>query len=541
MRRLSKQTDPLAAPARETASWHLLEELELKLPFWRYHALYSMAEYSFLLDSAKDPEKLGQFSFLGGDPYLIYKAKRQPIAGESDRDKGEPGASAPRDSVCTAQIEVARLRDGAGQPLPQPETERRTADPFEDLKQVMARHVIDYAAYADHPIPFLSGAVGYFGYEAGYFVEKLPDEGADDLALPDIYFMFCDTVLGHSHQTGKSYLSIVGRGETETAARQRAEELRDQLLARLTAFEQDPPAEWRGPDPEMATQTKIEVRSFFDQEGYASAVQAMKEHIFAGDIFEACMTHRFDAPLVGGDAWDLYQELRRINPAPFASFLNFPAAQVVSSSPERYVSVSPKRIAESRPIKGTRPRGATPEEDAALKQSLFSAVKDRAENVMIVDLVRNDFGRVCKFHSVHVPELMIIEEYATVFQMVSTIRGELEDGVEALDLVKATFPGGSMTGAPKIEAMKIIDRLEPVKRGIYSGSIGYLDFAGHLDLNIVIRTFVVKDGRCYFNVGGAVVADSDPIGEYQETLDKARALKTALRNVKATIGANKPP
>jgi len=518
MRRLPKHVDPLAAPVQEAAvAWHLLEELELKLPFWRYHALYGMSEYSFLLDSAKDPEKLGQFSFLGGDPYLIYKAKRQPGAGPS----------------AGAQIETIRLRDWTGQPLPQPETESHIADPFDDLKQVMAGHAIDYAAYADHPIPFLSGAVGYFGYEAGYFIENLPDEGADDLALPDIYFMFCDTVLGHSHQTGKSYLSIVGRGETETAARQQAEELRDQMLARLAAFEQDPPAEWRGPDPEAAALTKIEVKSFFDQEGYASAVQAMKEHIFAGDIFEACMTHRFDSPLVGGDAWDLYQELRRINPAPFASYLNYPEAQVVSSSPERYVSVSPQRIAESRPIKGTRPRGATPEEDAALKQSLFGAVKDRAENVMIVDLVRNDFGRVCKFHSVHVPELMIIEDYATVFQMVSTIRGELEDGVEALDLIKATFPGGSMTGAPKIEAMKIIDKLEPVKRGIYSGSIGYLDFAGHLDLNIVIRTFVVKDGRCYFNVGGAVVADSDPVGEYQETLDKARALKTALRNLKA--------
>ena len=533
MRKLSKETDRLAVPSQEAGvCWHLLEELMLALPFWRYHSLYEMSEYSFLLDSAKDPEKLGRFSFLGGDPYLIYKAKRQAV----DTNQGgrgwsrASGEAKPR----SADIQTIRLSDPDGRRLPQPIVERRIADPFDDLKAVMARESVDYNSYADHPLPLLSGAVGYFGYEAGYFCEALPDVGADDLALPDIYFMFFDTLLGHNHQTGKSYLSILGRGETETAARQRAEEIRDQMLTRLAAFEQDPPPEWRGPSSEAAAGVEIEVNTFFDREAYAAAVEQMKEHIFAGDIFEACMTHRFDSPLEGGDAWDLFQELRRVNPAPFASYLNFPEAQVVSSSPERYVSVSPQRIAESRPIKGTRPRGATPEEDAALKQNLFSATKDRAENVMIVDLVRNDFGRVCKFHSVHVPELMIIEEYATVFQMVSTIRGELEDGVDALDLVKATFPGGSMTGAPKIEAMKIIDKLEPVKRGIYSGSIGYLDFAGHLDLNIVIRTFVVKDGRCYYNVGGAVVADSDPVGEHQETIDKARALKTALRNLKAT-------
>ena len=518
-----------AAPATGV-SWHLLEELSLALPFWRYHALFEMSEYSFLLDSAKDPQKLGRFSFLGGDPYLIYRAKRLPEIVEGGRGWSRAsGEAKPR----SAEIETIRLTDETGRRLERPIVARRVADPFDDLKAVMARHAVDYSAYVDHPLPLLSGAVGYFGYEAGYFVEHLPDEGADDLALPDIYFMFVDTVLGHCHESGKSYLSILGRGETEAAARHQAEELRDQLLARLTAFEQDPPSEWRGPAPGAADSVKLEVKSFFDEEGYVAAVERMKEHIFAGDIFEACMTHRFDSPLEGGDAWDLYQELRRINPAPFASYLNFPEAQVVSSSPERYVSVSPQRIAESRPIKGTRPRGATPEEDAALKQNLFSATKDRAENVMIVDLVRNDFGRVCKFHSVHVPELMIIEEYATVFQMVSTIRGELEEGIDALDLVKATFPGGSMTGAPKIEAMKIIDALEPVKRGIYSGSIGYLDFAGHLDLNIVIRTFVVKDGRCYYNVGGAVVADSDPREEYQETLDKARALKTALKNLKS--------
>jgi len=307
------------------------------------------------------------------------------------------------------------------------------------------------------------------------------------------------------------------------------------MLARIDAFEANSPAERPAISLRQTAQTQLEVRVHFDEAGYCQAVTAMKEHILAGDIFEACLTHRLESPLDGGGPWDLYEELRRVNPAPFACYLNFPEAQVVSASPERFLSLNDNRIAESRPIKGTRPRGATSEEDERLRQDLFDSIKDRAENVMIVDLVRNDFGRVCKFHTVNVPELMIIETYATVFQMVSTVRGELMPEASGLDLIKACFPGGSMTGAPKIEAMKIIDRLEPVKRGIYSGSIGYLDFSGPLDFNIVIRSFVIKDKRCYYNIGGAVVADSDPHQEYAETMDKARALKTALTNLKASL------
>jgi len=250
-------------------------------------------------------------------------------------------------------------------------------------------------------------------------------------------------------------------------------------------------------------------------------------------VYQVCLTRRLDAPLIGGTAWDLYQELRRINPAPFASFLNFPEAQVASSSPERFLSLGPDGVAESRPIKGTRPRGANLEQDRLLREELSASAKDRAENLMIVDLVRNDFGRVCRFGSVEVPEFMLIEDYATVFQMVSTIRGRLAPGRDALDLIRACFPGGSMTGAPKIEAMKIIDRLEGVKRGIYSGTIGYLDFAGPMDLSIVIRTIVIKDGRCYFHAGGGIVADSDPAAEFQETQDKARALIEAIKNLKS--------
>jgi para-aminobenzoate synthetase component 1 len=220
--------------------------------------------------------------------------------------------------------------------------------------------------------------------------------------------------------------------------------------------------------------------------------------------------------------------LRRINPAPFASYLGFDQLQVVGASPERFLRLRGDEV-ETRPIKGTRPRGKTPEEDQALASELKTSIKDRAENIMIVDLERNDLGRVCRFGSVKVTELGILEVFPTVFHLTSTVVGRLEDGKSGIDLLGATFPGGSITGAPKVRAMEIIDELEPTRRGVYTGAIGYLGFNGDLDLNIVIRTFVVRGKKAYFQAGGAVVYDSDPEAEYQETLDKGRALVDALK------------
>jgi len=513
-----RPTEPIEY-CRARASHHLLIELDLRFPFWTYVDLYDGDDYAFLLDSAKDSERLGRYSFLGGDPFLVFRAKRQ--AGVL------PGGGA------TIEIEERATRDGKR--LREPAVRRLVAEPFETLRALLRACAIDYDAYTAHPVAMLSGAVGYFGYEAGYFIEELPDRGDDDLGLPDIYFLFVDTLLAHCHRSGKSYLSVVGRGEDAAEARQNAATSRDAMLERLAALESRPapPRDAPDPRPRAATEAEIDVRRHFDRRAYVLAVETIKDRIAAGDVFEVCMTHRFESPLAGGTARDLYRELRRLSPAPFACYLRFPEAEIVSSSPERFLRLGPDGIAESRPIKGTRRRGTTPEEDDALYRELLSSEKDRAENVMIVDLVRNDLGRVSKFGSVRVSEFMVIEDYATVFQMVSAIRGELREGLDGLDLVKAAFPGGSMTGAPKIEAMKIIDSLEPVKRGIYSGAIGYLDFAGPLDLSIVIRTAVVKDGVCYYGVGGAVVADSDPGQEYEETLDKARALMAALRSLKA--------
>jgi aminodeoxychorismate synthase component I len=522
-------------PQIPPACFHLLDELPLRLPFWQYYELYRDASYSFLLDSAKESDRLGQYSFMGGDPMLVYRIKR--IKGEGGRQTAEGGRGKDEGTLYewnhssfTADIEVIELTDSHGQLLENPKITHRIAPPFDDLRQLLADYRVDYQEYTDHPVPFLSGAVGYLGYEAGYFVEELPDCGADDLALPDIYLMFVSTVLAHCHRTGRTFLSILGRGDDKQAARQQAESKREYLLSRIAGFKTSETRPHPLPKGEGTYDTVI--FGHFDQAEYCRTIETVKEHISAGDVYQVCLTRRLDTPLIGGTAWDLYQELRRINPAPFSCYLNFPEVQVVSSSPERFLALDPDRIAESRPIKGTRPRGATPEEDRRLRQELSASPKDRAENLMIVDLVRNDFGRVCEFRSIEVPEFMLIEDYATVFQMVSTIRGRLAEGQDALDLIRACFPGGSMTGAPKIEAMKIIDQLEPVKRGIYSGAIGYLDFAGPMDLSIVIRTIVIRNGHCYFHVGGGIVADSDPLAEFHETQDKARALIEAIENLK---------
>ena len=270
------------------------------------------------------------------------------------------------------------------------------------------------------------------------------------------------------------------------------------------------------------------VRATFSEVEYCTAVEQCRQAILAGRVFEVCLTQRMEMDLPGS-GWELYQVLRAVNPAPFASYLRLPGCEVVGASPERFLRLGTDRTVESRPIKGTRPRGRTAIEDARLRDELGNSEKDRAENVMIVDLVRSDLGRVCTIGSIRVPRLCAVESYATVHQLVSTVCGSLRPRSDALDLVQACFPGGSMTGAPKIEAMKLIDELEPRARGIYSGAVGYWDRRGGLDLCIVIRTLVCAGGKAYFGVGGAVTADSDPAAEYQESLDKACALIAAVR------------
>jgi para-aminobenzoate synthetase component 1 len=271
-----------------------------------------------------------------------------------------------------------------------------------------------------------------------------------------------------------------------------------------------------------------QVRSTFTRDGYLAAVARVREYILAGDIFQANLSQRFEAPLQEPAA-ALYQRLRRVNPAPFAAYLAFDDVELLSASPERFLRVDAvTRNVETRPIKGTRPRGTGPMHDAALGQALAESEKDRAENVMIVDLLRNDLSRVCRPGTVRAPELFALEHHPTVHHLVSTVTGTLEEGRDAADLLRATFPGGSITGAPKVRAMEIIAELEPTRRATYCGSIGYLGLDGALDTSIVIRSFLLRRGIAYFQAGGGIVADSEPAAEYQETLDKALGLMDAL-------------
>jgi para-aminobenzoate synthetase component 1 len=272
---------------------------------------------------------------------------------------------------------------------------------------------------------------------------------------------------------------------------------------------------------------RLALRSSFARDRYLDAVEQVWEYIYAGDIFQANLSQRFEAPLIER-GWTMYRRLRESSPAPFAAFVDFPDAVVLSASPERFLRVDATGGVETRPIKGTRPRGVGPEHDAALGQALLESPKDRAENLMIVDLMRNDLSRVCAPGSVRVAELCALEQYATVQHLVSTIVGRLAPGADALDLLRAAFPGGSITGAPKLRAMEIIAEIERRRRGVYCGSIGYWSVSGALDTSVAIRTAVTRAGRVYFSAGGGIVADSDPAEEYQETLDKARGLIAAL-------------
>jgi para-aminobenzoate synthetase component 1 len=272
---------------------------------------------------------------------------------------------------------------------------------------------------------------------------------------------------------------------------------------------------------------RLALRSSFTREAYLKAVAKVRDYIHAGDIFQANLSQRFEAPL-RETPWSLYRRLRSRNAAPFGAFLDFPEAVVLSASPERFLRVDTSGHVETRPIKGTRPRGTGPEHDAALGQALVESVKDRAENLMIVDLMRNDLSRVCRPGSVRVSELFALEHYATVHHLVSTVVGDLGPGLDALDLLRAAFPGGSITGAPKVRAMEVIAELEPSQRAVYCGAIGYWSVTGSLDTNIPIRTAVVSGDRVYFSAGGGIVADSDPEQEYQETLDKALGVIEAL-------------
>ncbi len=468
--------------------------------------------FLLFLDSAtgtahSEVHPLGRYSFLSADPALVVRSRG-------------------------SNIDV--IRHGGA-------TTKSTGDPLLAVRDLLRPHASE--AISGLP-PFQGGAAGYIGYDYGALLERLPAPRHDDLAIPDVQLGLYDWVIAWDHRLGTAWIISTGIPETgsgrELRARERLEMVRERLRRPApgrNGSRPPPPPERseRRPPPAptypvigVENAERIGLRSTFTHRGYLDAVARVREYIVAGDIFQANLSQRFQAPLTQAP-FDLYGKLRRRNPAPFAAYLDFGEVVVLSASPERFLLLEENgRKVETRPIKGTRPRGLGPMHDAALGRALAESDKDRAENVMIVDLLRNDLSRVCRPGTVRVPELFALEQHPTVHHLVSTVVGELEPGADAVGLLRAAFPGGSITGAPKVRAMEIIAELEPTRRGVYCGSVGYVSTSGAMDTSIVIRTYVALEGQVYFQAGGGIVADSDPELEYRETLDKARALIETL-------------
>ena len=464
--------------ADESAATVHAREIDYRDPVALF-AAFANDRYAALLDSALLSPQRGRYAFIAAEPFRVLTSKDGAIALDGERSAG---------------------------------------DPFDVLRRELARHALQPAAGLP---PFQGGAVGYFGYELAQHLERVPLARSDDRQFPDLALGFHDAVVSFDHRERRAWIVSSGLPEADPVRRrERAMERLDAISARLAAT--SPLTRPSAPSASPA------IASNFTRADYEAAVRRVVDYILAGDIFQANLSQRFTAPLPAGmTAFDLYRRLRGLNPAPFAAFLKLDDLAVASASPERFIQLR-DGLVETCPIKGTRPRGATPAEDRVLADELLASEKDRAENVMIVDLLRNDLSRVCQDGSVEVPRLCALESFATVHHLVSTITGALRPGMTAVDLLAAGFPGGSITGAPKIRAMEIIAELEPTRRGPYCGSIGYLGFDGGMDTSIVIRTYAVKDGVVTFQAGGGIVADSDPAAEYEETMDKARALIAAL-------------
>lgn len=464
-----------------------MRELEFVVDLERIFAHgYREERYAFWLDGNLDAEGLGRWSFLGGHPRFLLRTKHGVTEWIS---KGE-------------QREIQ-------------------AEPFTAIQQVWSCFKPAELPEVAKELPFIGGFVGYFGYEMVQHIESVPVHESD---VPDAWWMFVDRVLIWDRLKRKAFVIDWMFDDDPAEVEEREKEL-EAWIKRLKAWSETPvPSVGSDADGEW------DESLFRASESYATYVQKLgkiREHILRGDIYQACFTYPIQTS-VQVDPFDLYRVLRKINPAPFSAFVRFGNLAVVSSSPERFLKLDLNGRVESRPIKGTRPRSMDPAKDEQQKQDLKESVKDRAENVMIVDLVRNDLGRVSQTGTVHVPALFQVESYATVHQLVSIIEGRLREGTSSTDVIRAAFPGGSMTGAPKIRAMEILHGLESGARGIYSGGLGYLDVRGAFDLSMVIRTIVCQNGLATFHVGGGIVADSEPEREYQETLDKALALKRAI-------------
>jgi len=460
-------------------------ELDLAEPLEAARRLAELPHLVFF-DSAMRHRTLGRYSYVAADPFATFRI--------------EGG--------------VAHWN---GRPIP--------GEPFQALAEKLHTYRQDTFLGG---APFQGGAAGFVAYDHNRNLERLPIPARAEGRVPETLLYFYDVVVTFDHELGICQILSTGWPETDRAARRARAFNRAEAFASRLKRQAQPPAGIAAAD--------LSWKSNFTPESYADAVARTVEFIRAGDIFQANISQRFSAPLPRGfSPRAFYERLRDINPATFAAYLDCGDFAVASSSPERYVKVVDDMI-ETRPIKGTAPRSANAEIDAARAAELLASEKDWAENVMIVDLLRNDLSLVCTADSVNVPILCGLESYASVHHLVSVVTGRLRDGLGPVDLLRASFPGGSITGAPKIRAMEIITEIERHARGLYCGAIGWLGFDGAMDTNIAIRTVTFRDNEAVFNVGGGVTMLSDPAAEYEETLDKAKSIFDAFRPARSARG-----
>ena len=451
--------------------------------------------------------KIARYSFIGFDPYVVFKVKNGFIEIETP---------------LYPPLLRGELKGG--------ESKNISTKPLSRLKEL----VTSYKQMPfEHLPPFQGGAVGVLSYNFVQYLERLPKNTIDDLNLPDAHFLMIDKLVAFDHQEKKSWIIICPGARNAGTERydwsekyDEAEDEINKIMSLVNSYK----SLVKTNNQYLMTNNQIEITYEMKKNEYMDIVKRAKEYIAAGDIFQANLSQRVSAYIGDKSRWNFYKTLSSINPAPFAAYLDFGDYQIVSSSPERLLKVR-DGIIETRPIAGTRPRGKDYEEDELMRAELLLNEKERAEHIMLVDLERNDLGRVSDYGTVRVDELMITEDCSHVIHIVSNVRGRIADGKDCFDAIKAAFPGGTITGVPKIRCMEIIDELEPVRRGPYTGSIGYVSFSGDMDLNIIIRTFVIKGKKAYVQVGAGIVADSDPDKEYYETLKKAEALIRTLERV----------
>ena len=447
----------------------MLKIREVKIDFnpLEIYNVFKNEKDTILLDSSKEDENLSKFSFIGLNPFMTFEARKNKAFVDGKEVDG---------------------------------------DPFEVLDDLIKKYKVSEDIFSS--IPLLSGAIGYISYDICRILENIPNNSKEDFNISDMKFIFYNNIIIFDLKNNKQYITSLNGIDEEI-------NLIEYKINEAIYLKE-----------EVVKENSKNFISNFNKEDYKSAITKLKDYIVSGDVYIANMTQRFYTENTE-DSFEIYKKLRSINKAPFSAFMNFEDFQIISSSPERFLEINNRKVI-TRPIKGTRPRGKNKEEDIKNSLELLNSEKDKAELLMVVDLERNDLSKVCKPHSVKVTELFKLETYATVFHLVSTVEGILKEDVSAIKCIKECFPGGSITGTPKIRAMEIIEELEGLKRNIYTGSIGYFDFRGNADFNIAIRTIVKKDNKAYFGVGGGITYDSIEEDEYNETLDKAKALMRVL-------------